>query len=77
MKPMCELFADMVATGNGIIDRFMLTIPDCRKIDPDERESAKRRADSVGISVADIYKVIAKSDASSDHDFYFSDDSLM
>ena len=77
MKPMCELFADMLATGNGIIDRFMLIVPDCRKTDPDERESAQRRSESVGITVSDIYKVVAKSDASSDHDFYFSDDSLM
>ena len=74
---MCELFSDMLATGNGIIDRFMIIVPDCRKADPDERESAQRRAESAGITVADLYKVVAKSDASSDHDFYFSDDSLM
>ena len=52
MTSRCELFADMLATGNRIIDRLILIVPDCRKTDPDPRKSAKRRAESVGIGIA-------------------------
>ena len=76
MKPMCELFSDMMNTGNGIMERFMIIVPDCRKIDPDERDTAHQRMEDKGITIDEIYRVISKLDSNSDPEFYFSDEAL-
>ena len=74
MKPMCELFSDMVVTGNGIINRFKIIVPDCRKVDPDVRDTAFKRMVDKGVSIESIYDVLSKLDSNSE--FYFSLESL-
>ena len=76
MKPMCELFAHMLNTGNGILERFTIIIPDCRKVDPDVRDAAYQRMERKGIMIEDIYRIVMQLAANSDPEFNFSDEAL-
>ena len=76
MKPMCELFLEMMSAGNGFMERFMIIVPDCRKKDPDDRDAAHQPVENKGITIQQIYSVIAKLDPASDPSFYFSDEAL-
>ena len=74
MKPMCQLFNEMENTGNGILERFIIIVPDCRKVDPDVRESAYERMNGKGVSIEDIYATISQLNSNSE--FYYSLESL-
>ena len=76
MKPICELLSEMISTGNGMLDRFMIIVPDSRKVDPDERDAAYERMDRTGITVSALYQIVSKLDPNSDNQFYFSTDAL-
>ena len=64
----------MLNTGNGILERFTIIVPDCRKIDPDIRDAAYERMDRTGIMIEDVYRIAMKLDSNSE--FYFSEEAL-
>ena len=71
---MCELFAGMLNTGNGILERFTIIVPDCKKIDPDIRDAAYERMARTRIMIEDVYHIAMKLDSNSE--FYFSEEAL-
>ena len=66
----------MMNTGNGILERFTIIVPDCRKVDPDVRDAAYQQMDRIGIMIEDIYRIVMKLDSNSDPEFYFSEEAL-
>ena len=71
-----NVFLEMMSAGNGFMERFMIIVPDCRKVDPDDRDAAHQRMEDKGITIQNIYSVISKGDSASDPSFYFSDEAL-
>ena len=59
MKSFCVLYSMMNNLANGILDRFMILVPDCRKPEKQEEvvKAAKRNA-KCKVTLVDLYQVI-------------------
>ena len=65
IKGMVSVFKALSGASNGILDRFCILVPDCRKLSEDlENETMMRLAEleTGGVTVERIYELVADID---------------